>query len=129
MKNAILLGIIAAAVFLFCPPAQALQGLSDNELDEITAGNFYARVEDGVIRFGMGEGRFTAEGDISVQTAENSLPGQVGVLVLSDNAQGNLTSFISVNAVNSNVQILINLNVNINSSVGELLQQNWSEIL
>lgn len=49
---------------------------------------------------------------------------QQGTLQLMDNAQSNLRSLINVNAVNSPVQILLNLNININSTIGNVNQLN-----
>ena len=46
------------------------------------------------------------------------------MLMIRDNAQGSLKSFININAVNAPVQILLNLNVNIESRVGTLKQFN-----
>jgi len=45
-------------------------------------------------------------------------------LQLMDNAQSNLRSLININAVNSPVQVLLNLNININSSIGAVSQLN-----
>jgi hypothetical protein len=43
---------------------------------------------------------------------------------LGGNAQQNLSSLININAVNSTINVLLNLNVNINSTVGTILQSN-----
>lgn len=128
MKLAILSGVLVLTIFVFLPSAWSAQQLSDQELDGIAAGAMSTDVVDGVMRFQMGEetGRISIGGDVSVSSAANAPPGQVGILVLRDNAQENLHSFINVNAVNSAVQVLINLNVNINSTVGVLRQRNSS---
>lgn len=48
----------------------------------------------------------------------------VGTLTLNGSAQQNLSSLININAVNSKVNVLLNLNVNINSTVGTIIQTN-----
>jgi hypothetical protein len=48
----------------------------------------------------------------------------MGTLSLNGNAQQNLSSLVNINAVNSQVNVLLNLNVNINSTVGTLTQAN-----
>jgi len=45
-------------------------------------------------------------------------------LSLSDSAQQNLQALVSVNAVDSLVQVLVNMTVNINSTVGVIEQAN-----
>ena len=129
MKLVILSGGMALMIFLFLPSVWAAQELSDQELDGIAAGAMSVDVADGVMRFQAGDetGRISIAGDVSVNAAPNDVPpGQIGILELRDNAQGNLQSFINVNAVNSVVQVLINLNVNIDSTVGVLRQGNSS---
>jgi len=48
----------------------------------------------------------------------------IGTLTLNGNAQQNLSSLININAVNSKINVLLNLNVNINSTVGTIIQSN-----
>jgi hypothetical protein len=48
----------------------------------------------------------------------------IGYLALSDNAQSGLQSLVNINAVNSAVNVLLNLNVSIDSSVGAINQMN-----
>ena len=43
---------------------------------------------------------------------------------LSDQAQQNLSSLVNILAINSTIQVMMNINVNINSSVGTLNQGN-----
>ena len=47
-----------------------------------------------------------------------------GLLRLEDNAQGNLRALVNTNAVNSTVQVLINLNINIDSTINSITQVN-----
>jgi hypothetical protein len=109
-------------------PARAMRELSDNELDSVTAGvTVSSEFLDAGIRFDFHKdnGRnLSIDGSGSVALSESQLPQTVGALILRDNAQGNLNAFINVNAVNSTLQFLINLNVNINSTVGTVRQSN-----
>jgi hypothetical protein len=102
------------------------RALSDEEMDLITAGSLSASVTDGKLGFLMAgnQGRVTVQGDAAVSTAPNSTGGPTSAIILRDNAQSNLQALVNVNAVNSKVQVLINLNVNINSSVGAVYQTN-----
>ena len=45
-------------------------------------------------------------------------------LSINGNAQQNLSSLVNINAVNSKINVLLNLNVNINSTVGTVVQSN-----
>jgi len=47
-------------------------------------------------------------------------------LLLQDSAQSNLQSLININAVQSAVNVLVNLNITIDSNVGEIRQLNLS---
>ncbi len=48
---------------------------------------------------------------------------------MSDAAQRDLRSVVNINAVNSAVNVLLNLNVNVDSSVGTLNQLNFNDAL
>lgn len=128
MKYLFLASTMTIVLLMFFPPAWAYRELTDKEMGEITAGGISIDVANGGLNFQFGEdrGRFSVSGDGTIQVRENPLSGETGVLILRDNAQGNLKSFINVNAVNSAVQVLINLNININSTVGVLRQLNSS---
>jgi len=45
-------------------------------------------------------------------------------IALSDQAQQNLTSLVNIISINSTIQVMLNLNVNINSTVGTVNQGN-----
>lgn len=53
----------------------------------------------------------------------------IGSLQLQDQAQQNLRALVNVNAVNSMVQVLLNLNISVDSQVGSILQGNLVPIL
>lgn len=53
----------------------------------------------------------------------------LGRLIISDNAQGNLSSLININAVNSAVNVLLNLNISIDSNIDTINQSNLQGLL
>ncbi len=101
--------------------------LSDAALDQVTAGTISAGISDGVVRFQgqtpTANGLVSSTGSLALQSGP--LAGNtVGTLSLNGNAQQNLSSLVNINAVNSKINVLLNLNVNINSTVGTLTQSN-----
>ena len=100
--------------------------LSDAVLDKVTAGTVSAGVSGGVVKF-QGQtptpnGLVSSSGSLAVQSSP--LGNTTGTLSLNGSAQQNLSSLVNINAVNSKVNVLLNLNVNINSTVGTLTQSN-----
>ena len=103
--------------------------LDDSMLDRVTAAGVTARVSPGgVINFSgevpTANGLVSGIGSLVVQGASSSSTTTTGTVNLSGNAQQNLSSLININAVNSTINVLLNLNVNINSTVGTILQSN-----
>jgi hypothetical protein len=124
----IITGILFLSLVGFAGASWAAQELSDTELDRVTAGTTVtSEVLDGALHFQFqkdnGRG-LSIDGDGMIALQESPLPGTVGSLILTDNAQSNLQAFLNVNAVNSLLQVLINLNINIESTVGEVRQIN-----
>lgn len=101
--------------------------LSDDALDKVTAGTISANATDGVVRFQgqtpTANGLVSSSGSLAVQSGGVNNTS-VGTLSINGNAQQNLSSLINLNAVNSKINVLMNLNVNINSTVGTLTQSN-----
>ncbi|WP_263367570.1 hypothetical protein [Edaphobacter bradus] len=103
--------------------------LSDAALDRVTAAGVTAGLSNGAIQF-QGEvptknGLVTGAGTLAILNGPvNGIT--TGTLSLNGNSQQNLTSLVNINAVNSTISVLLNLNVNINSSVGTLTQTNLS---
>jgi len=107
-------------------PAKA-KPLNDDALDKVTAGSVSAGFSNGVVKFQGStptpNGLVSSTGSLAVQSAPlNS--NTIGTLSLSGNAQQNLNSLVNITAVNSKVNVLLNLNVNIISNVGTLTQSN-----
>ncbi|MCU1222446.1 MAG: hypothetical protein JWQ42_539 [Edaphobacter sp.] len=101
--------------------------LTDAALDGVTAAGVSAGISDGVVKF-QGQvptrnGLVSSAGSMAIQTGP--LTGTtMSTLSLDGNAQQNLSSLVNINAVNSKINVLLNLNVNVNSTVGTVLQSN-----
>jgi hypothetical protein len=115
-------------LWLACMPlAHAAEPLSDEALGEITAGTAAAVYDDGRLYIDLSKttargNRIGARGDLNFNGGNTTVNS--GLLSLSDNAQGNLRALVNTNAVNSAVQVLINLNISINSRIDVLNQIN-----
>ena len=102
--------------------AQSLRLLENDELDDIVAGEN----DEPLDRYTISEQLQTpqghhiqVEGDISLTEQENHSDIQFS---LNDSAQQNLQSFININAVNSPINVLMNLNISIDSEIQNLDQ-------
>lgn len=113
-------------ITLLSTEAGGFEELSNQKLNAITAGNTnsdYESVEALTrIPFRYSGKRGSVDGEVIV--VPMALYNQTSSLQLMDNAQANLRSLININAVNSPIQILLNLNININSTIGNLNQLN-----
>lgn len=101
--------------------------MSDGALDNVTAAGVTATASNGVVAFQgqvpTANGLVSSAGTLSLQS--KPLTGMnLNSLTLNGNAQQNLSSLININAVNSKINVLLNLNVNINSTVGSIKQAN-----
>lgn len=104
--------------------------LGDDELELVTAGAQGTDDEILYIEFARStrSGKLiSGEGSLEVQTY--SVVAPVNTIYLGDNAQGNLSSLVNINAVNSQISVLLNLNINIDSSVETLNQVNIRSVL
>ncbi len=102
--------ITSAGLLLFATAAvqAAPRELDDAEMDAVCAGADAAEVP--------------ALHDLT--TTSLSVDNSINSLSLSDHAQQNLTSFVNILAVHSAVQVLLNVNVAINSDIGSVTQGN-----
>ena len=105
------------ATLLFSTKVFSIEPLSDTQLDDVTAGNISVPIQ--IDQFTAGGTHIVVDGDVQVQSSL-----QNNFLTLSDNAQQNLSSLININAVNSPVNVLLNLNINIDSTIGVIKQYN-----
>ena len=133
--NTLAYGMLLAVVCAGSAHAQARK-LSDAELDRVTAGGVKApapaipaQPTSGSVTFEFKSpagSRHTVEGTGSVQVLEYDARVATNSLILRDQAQQNLQSLINVTAVNSMIQVLVNLNISINSTIASLNQINAS---
>lgn len=118
-------GLAACLAVGVTTPAFAYEPLTDAQLEEITAGAEESRLEEVVVNAShvTASGKhITAEGTLGVQHLAG--PMNSADLLLRDSAQSDLQALINLNAVQSVVNVLVNLNINIDSQVGELQQIN-----
>jgi hypothetical protein len=105
--------------------------MNDAALDKVTAGTISAGVSNGVVKFEgqtpTPNGLVSSSGSLAVQSGPIN-GTTMGTLSINGNAQQNLSSLVNINAVNSKVNVLLNLNVNINSTVSTLTQSNLNGI-
>lgn len=120
-------GLIAAAAIAvtFAAAAHSAEPLSDEQLDVVTAGAADS-IEDELLSFSAqhqaANGRTVkVDGTIDLERLRSI---DTASLLLQDSAQSNLRSLININAVQSQVNVLVNLNIMIDSHVGELRQLN-----
>lgn len=122
--------VLATVLIIAVVPrvTMAATALSDQELDAITAGNFSVFEESfDLVRLDFLKHTVSGKkitGDLSFTVLRSVDEINFGTLNLSDNAQSNLTSLVNINAVNSPVTVLLNLNINIDSQVGSINQIN-----
>lgn len=128
-RNAIYAAVTMAAMLGAASHATADgRELSDAELDEVVAGTVPAGVQEELLKFsyvGAAGSRHLAELDGTLSVSGQPLPGTpAGLLIIDNGAQNNLRALVNLNAVNSEVTVLLNLNISINSVVGEVRQIN-----
>ncbi len=122
--------IVVGLVFglLAAHPASAQKRkLTDGELDKVTAGGVTTESAGDVLKFqfqGQAGSSHTVDGGGSIAVKIDGLPLNSATLILQDSAQQNLRSLINIIAVNSKIQVLVNLNINIHSTVGAVDQRN-----
>jgi hypothetical protein len=117
-----LLGVLAST------SAFAAEPLTDEQLDAITAGADDSVLEEIVVhasRMTASGTAITADGTVGLRRPADDALGAADLL-LRDSAQSDLQALINVNAVQSLVNVLVNLNINIDSHVGEVRQLNLS---
>jgi len=111
---------------LYSTLAWSFEELSDQQLNSVTAGNANSEHESiealTRIPFQYSSKKGSVDGEVIV--VPMALYNQTSSLQLMDNAQANLSSLININAVNSPIQILLNLNINVNSTIGTINQLN-----
>lgn len=119
---------IAAVLLMWSLAGPAAEPLSDEQLDVVTAGaadDAQELLEFSVTHEAASGRRVKVDGAIDVERARSI---ESAALLLQDSAQSNLQSLININAVQSAVNVLVNLNITIDSHVGEIHQLNLSNM-
>jgi len=125
MKHQWMLVIVALIVFAGTIPAWAAKGraLSDSELDRVTAAGLDVQLLDGKVDFAFDSGtkfanHVSASG--SLDYGATALPNgciaescSFATLNMATGAQSNLSSLVNIVAVNSLINVLLNLNINV----------------
>lgn len=104
--------------------ANAVEPLGDAQLDAITAGaaDETSELLEFSVKHETASGRrIEVDGAVDVERVRSL---ESAALLLQDSAQSNLQSLININAVQSAVNVLVNLNITIDSNVGEIRQLN-----
>ncbi len=111
-------------LFILMPVSSlAKDSLTDEALGRVTAKGVSPISPAGeYMKFSFESGGVKLDGDLTWQ--QSPLPDSIGSLTLQGHAQENLQSLISINAVNSNIYLLLNMNVNIDSNNVQLTQTN-----
>ena len=126
MNTSITSLISIISISLFSTGVWGFEELSNQELHAVTAGNsnydYEGREALTRIPFRYSGRKGSVDGEIIVVPMNTY--NQTASLQLMDNAQANLRSLININAVNSPIQVLMNLNINVNSNIGNLNQLN-----
>lgn len=128
MQKSVVCSMVAIISLLATAPTQAFEQLSDSQLDAVTAGNASASEENvelltlDFVRSTRSGATIRGDGTLTLVDAVEAF--NLGSLSLSGNAQSNLTALININAVNSPINVLLNLNISIDSTIGSLNQIN-----
>ena len=139
--------LVSAVLILFVTvsPAWAAGGhkLTDHELDQVAAGDFNMQFMDGTLNLAFDTGnkfknRITGTGTMAFQAmnlpngydVQMGAPSSVinnsslGLINMTGNAQQGLNSLVNIVAVNSLIQVLTNLQVNIGGTNNTTYQSN-----
>ena len=119
---------IGCTLLAIASVVDAAEPLGDAELDAITAGaadETSERLEFNVKHETASGRRIEVDGAIDVERVRSL---ENAALLLQDSAQSNLQSLININAVQSAVNVLVNLNITIDSNVGEIRQLNLGSV-
>ena len=126
MKLKIIETIGLLLVTMMVSEALAFKALDDDQLNQVTAGNAILDYDssDALTRIPLlySSKKVDVDGEVIVlpmQTHHNTAS-----LQLMDNAQSNLRSLININAVDSPIQVLLNLNINVQSTIDRVIQLN-----
>ena len=119
--------LLVGALSLLAAGAAVARELSDAELDAVIGGTVDPELQDALLRFryvGAAGAGHTAEIDGTLSFESRPRGGPTGLLLIDNGAQTDLSALVNINAVNSEVNVLVNMTINIESTVGQLHQIN-----
>ena len=119
-----LIAFVTSSFLIFTISSAAFESLNEQQLDTVYAGGVVESNDDIITRipFHIESKHATVDGDAIITPISNSQTS--GSLMIQDGAQSHLNSMININAVNSPVEVLLNLNINVNSKIGSIEQNN-----
>lgn len=129
--------LLLFSFFIFSNYCQAeITAMSNDELEEVTGTGVDTHFSSSITPTGTMDFAFDAQTKDGTPISGNGTLDVVkkteiinnATLSLNDSAQENLQALVNVNAVNSAIQVLLNLNVNINSTVESLDQTNQAQL-
>lgn len=127
LRNVLCIKLFAAS--LLCSASlQAAEPMSDEALSSTTARGYEVNPNDATeaLNFsfsGLGVNKdINGSGNLKMQRA--ALTPSNSNVIISDYAQSNLNAMMNINSANSIIQVLMNLNINVNSEVGSVVQGN-----
>ena len=138
-QGRLLVGLVACLSLAAGVSQAGGREMTDDELDAVKAGAFeVASTAPNQLSFAIddvGGNRFTVDGtgDVTLSAipigvveptqtfVTNTVTSSVNV---SDSAQQNLSALVNLNAANAVIQVLMNLNINVDSTVNNLTQTN-----
>jgi hypothetical protein len=124
MLRSLSLTVVLSALAVAVSARDGRYLLDDAVLDQVTAGTQSDPRELAEFEFRRttASGR-TVSGNGSLALAETS---RNYTMVLGDGAQQNLSSLVNINAIDAQITVLLNLTINVDSSVGTLHQNNFN---
>ena len=122
--NQVIVMLVVTVLVLLSSKSMAFDELDELQLDSVYAGRVASDKQDIItsipFHYVGRHGRVDGEAVIS---PSNSNQGTASLLI-QDGAQNHLSSMININAVNSPIEVLLNLVVNIDSQIGVVKQNN-----
>jgi hypothetical protein len=118
MKRLLVILTILTIVGLLCGSSlmAAPHEMTDVEMDAVTGGN--------APPIDPSSDQAVTSDSNPVVINSTSINNSINTITLSDQAQQNMTSMVNIFSINSSVEVMLNLNVSINSTVGTVNQGN-----
>lgn len=121
--------LLLGGTLFYTSLAYAAQPLNDSDLARITGQGYEVDTSvPNMIGFNFNDLGATkginGSGNMELRTLPQLSPGSNNSITISDNAQSNLSALMNINAANAVIQVLMNLNINIDSQIETIIQEN-----